>query len=153
VPRTKIEPKQGDVFEVPLEDGRRGYGQVLGVALFGFFAVGSTERMPIEAVVVSPVAFRIECLSEYMISGVWPIIGNIALPPAMREALKLYRNNGHPDFWFLYEWWPETGGHERRVPKGAVSGLEAAGLWMPESAAQRLLMHLRGEPCPWVEIA
>lgn len=151
--KRKLEPKQGDVFEVPLEDGRRGYGQVLGVALYGFFAVASTERLAVEAIVASPVAFRIECLSYALEEGIWPILGNAPLSPAMREPLRLFRNNGHPEFWFLYEWRPETGGNERRVSREEVKWLESDGLWQPDSVARRLAMHLRGEPCPWVEIA
>jgi hypothetical protein len=152
VARKKIEPKRGDVFEIPLPDGRRGYGQVLDATMSGFFAIASDDRLPIEEVVASPVAFRIWCMSDCIRKGIWPIIGNLPLPPAMREPLKLFRTT-HPDFWFLIEWRPETGGGERRVPKEEVSGLEADGMWLPENVAQRLLMHLRGEPCPWVEIA
>lgn len=152
--RKRIEAEQGDIFEVPLEDGRRGYGQVLtfGAARVGFFELSSVERLPLEKIIASPVAFRIGCLSETIIRGDWPILGNVPLTPAMREPLRMYRNNG-PDWWFLYEWTPETGGHERRVPRDEVRGLETSGLWQTRDAVKRLEMHLRGEPCPWVEIA
>lgn len=150
--RKKIELTQGDIFEVPLEDGRRGYGQVLTWTKYGFFNTASTERLTVDKIITAPVAFRISCMSEEITEGHWPIIDKAPLAPGMREPLCLFRNNG-PDWWFVNEWRPDTGSIERRVPKEEVIGLEATGLWEPRDAVKRLEMHLRGEPCPWVQIA
>ena len=152
MPQREAKPTPGDLFEIPLEDGRLGYGQVLSATLYGFFAIASEERAPVEKVLCSPAAFRIGCLTGDLEEGLWPVLGNFPLAPAMREPLKLFRSTA-PDFWFIYEWRPETGGHDRWVAREEAAGLERAGLWEPRSAAKRLAMYLRGEPCPWVETA
>ena len=59
MPRRKIVPKVGDVFEVPLEDGKHGYGQVLSAVILGFFTI-ETEACPSPEEVVSQVTKRIE---------------------------------------------------------------------------------------------
>lgn len=150
--KKEIEPKQGDVFEIPLEDGRFGYGQVLNYTTYGFFDLASKERLPLEQIVEASVAFRVGCSSAAIGTGRWQILANVPLTTEMRQPLRLFRNNG-PDWWFLHEWRPETGTHDRRVLREEVTGLEYAGLWTPSGIEERLLMHLRGEPCPWIKIA
>lgn len=111
-----IEVERGDVFEVPLEDGRRGYGQVLNATLLGFFAVATDQRLALGEIAQRPVAFRMSCSSAAIRNGSWPVVGRAPLSAEMAKPLRLYRNNG-PDWWFLVEWTPETGEVERRVPR------------------------------------
>ena len=83
--------------------------------------------------------------------GVWPIVGNVAPPPAMNAPIFFWSGEG-PDFLRLYEWRPETGGHSRRVTPAEIAGVETDGIGSAKAALDRLEMHLRGVPCPWVEV-
>ena len=42
----KITPKAGDVFELPLSSGKRGYGHVLATLLMGFTTSRPTSASP-----------------------------------------------------------------------------------------------------------
>jgi hypothetical protein len=147
----RITPKIGDVFEIPLATGKRGYGHVLGAVLLGYYDVASDERLTVAEATARPVAFRVKTRTNALEEGRWPIVGNAPPPPAMNAPVAFFSSNG-PDFLRIYEWRPEKGGDSRRATKAEIAGLEEDGIWDSKAAADRLEMHLRGEPCPWVKV-
>ncbi len=149
--RRAIKPKTWDVVEVPLENGKVGYGHVLGSVVVGFYALESDQRVALDEVVTSAVAFRVPCMMDAIKEGRWPIIGNAAPPASMIEPLRLWRGGGA--YAEISEWRPETGTVDRPASAQEIVGLEKATIWDSRWLVQRLALFLRGEPCPWVEVA
>jgi hypothetical protein len=150
--KNKINPKAGDLFEIPLSDGRLGFGQILCTTMVGFFAVASDRRLPVEEIVQKDVAFRIICMHDQLRSGRWPIFGNAPLPPAMRALHRMWRKPAGGSF-ELSEWTPETSRQERPATLEEVKGLEKHGIWDSVTAVVRLEKFLRGEPMLNLHIA
>jgi hypothetical protein len=74
VKRKRILPKVGDIFQIPLPDGRFAYGKVFRDASVGVYQkiFDSPTELPIEA----PFAFIVGLYNDILKSGVWPIVGH-----------------------------------------------------------------------------
>jgi Immunity protein 26 len=149
--RKKIRPKVGDVFRVPLDEGMHAYGHVLSSVLHGYYAIRTDKAVALNDIVQSPVAFRVKALNDRIEKGEWPIVGNIAPPAAMNAPLRLALENA-PDFFLLYEWTPQTGGHDWPVSADEVKGLEEDGIWDSYDVPRRLEMFFRGEQHPSAKV-
>jgi hypothetical protein len=72
--RKRIRPKAGDIFQIPLPDGRFAYGKVFRDASVGVYQkiFDSPTEPPIEA----PFAFIVGLYDDILKSGMWPIVGH-----------------------------------------------------------------------------
>lgn len=147
----KIQPKVGDVFELALGDGRLGFGHVLRGGFRGFYAVESPQRLPIDQIILQPVAFRIVCLSDALENGTWPILGNAVPPPAMNAPMRTWRADALGKR-YGYEWHPELLVEEEPVTREYVRGVERCDIWDSREVPRRLSAFLRGEPYPGIVI-
>ncbi len=146
----KREPNVGDIFEIPLGDGKRGYGHVLIRNLVGFYAIASDERRSVEDIVREPVAFRVMCMKDAIRDGRWPVIGNVPPPAAMNEPTRFWRTTA-PEFIFLHPWDPDVPHDEVRVSRSEIHGVEKGMIWNTIGIVNRINAFLRGEPHPLVE--
>jgi hypothetical protein len=98
--RTKA--KLGDVFQIPLDGARVGYGQVVAqpqkdvlfVCLFA--AVSKTEEQPnLQTILRSEILLAGNTFDGKIWHGHWPVVGNV--PPSSAIALPKYREGlpGH----------------------------------------------------------
>ena len=148
----KISPKIGDVFEVPLADGARGYGQVVSSVYLGFFAVKSDAPLALDAILKNEVAFRIVVTLDALQDGRWRIVGHAHRTEAMSVPIRTWRQPAGGPL-CLVEWKPETGTLVRSASQSEVRGLEKDGIWLPAAAVIRLERVLRGEIPNNLEIA
>ena len=149
--RAKIRLKVGDLFEVPLGDGRFGFGHILRANFVGFYAVESRERMPIDEIIKQPVAFRIVCLTDMIENGTWPILGNVTPPAPMNATMRVWRTDALGKR-FGYEWRADGATEEVAVNREFVRGIEKKKIWDSRTVPRRLNAFLRGEVFPGIEI-
>lgn len=146
-----MKPKIGDVFELPLGEGRLGYGQVLRGNFVGFYAVESRERLPIDEIIKQPVAFRIVCLTDTLEDGTWPILGNATPPSAMNALMRTWRTDAVGKR-YGYEWRSDGAPEEVPVDREFIRGVERRRTWDSREVPRRLNTLLRGEPYAGIEI-
>lgn len=72
--RKRIRPKVGDIFQIPLPDGRFAYGKVFWDASVGIYRKVFDE--PTEPPIRSRFAFIVGLYDDILKSGVWPIVGH-----------------------------------------------------------------------------
>ncbi|WP_394828357.1 Imm26 family immunity protein [Pendulispora albinea] len=149
--RRKIIPRLGDVFEIPLADGKLAFGHILRGNLVGFYGFESDRRVSLDTVVASVVAFRIVCMIDSIEEGQWPILGNVPPPAPMNEPMRFWRSTA-AGFLFIQEWRSDTGKEERRATEAEIAGLEESVIWNPSAVIARLKCFFRGEACPQVRL-
>ena len=97
----KVNAKVGDIFQIPIDDARVGYGQVvvqpeknvLFVCVFSA-TTRSGEQPELDAVVRSEILLAGNTFDAKIWHGHWPVVGNV--PPNMRAiALPNYKE-GQP---------------------------------------------------------
>lgn len=72
--RSRTRPKVGDIFQVPLPDGRFAYGKVFRDASVGIYR--KIFDKPTEPPIRSRFAFIVGLYDDILKSGVWPIVGH-----------------------------------------------------------------------------
>ena len=70
----RIRPKVGDIFQIPLPDGRFAYGKVFRDASVGVYR--KTFTSPTKLPIKSPFAFIVGLYDDILKSGMWPIVGH-----------------------------------------------------------------------------
>ena len=151
MPRRKITPRLGDIFEIPLPNGQLTYGHILRGNLIGFYAVQSDCRLLLEDLVRHGVAFRLVCTIDAIQTGGWPIIGNTPPPAPMNEPVRFWRSSASGAL-FTYEWRAESSEEETRATAVDIVGLEESVIWSSFAVIERLEHFFRGEPDPRVVI-
>ena len=74
----RIRPKPGDVFQIPLPDGRFAYGRVFRDASVGIYKqVSAAPQSPPDR---EEFAFIVGLYKDVLTSGRWPIIGRRPFP-------------------------------------------------------------------------
>lgn len=148
-PKRRVRRTVGDVVAIPLGGGRVGFGLVLEEPLVAFFdhSRAAGAELPVEAIVETPIAFRIWVMNQPIWDGVWPVIGRVDVP---RRALE------KP--WFVKQdpisgkvTVGRTGSEEITPPTGLAETLERAAVWGAEHVVDRLNDHFAGRANKWVE--
>src|SRR2546430_2027101 len=86
----------GDVFEIPIDAPRVGYGQVIanrrGIFLVAIFKTAYPKGKQVSplAVVTDDIAFLAECLDAKIWNGDWPVVSNLP-PDTSRIQLPKYK--------------------------------------------------------------
>ncbi len=94
--RKRHKPRVGDLFEVPIDDARVGYGQVIGerphMYLVAIFKTAYPRGSAIKAssVVNDQIAFLAETLDAKIWNGDWPVVGNL-VPDFRKVDLPVYK--------------------------------------------------------------
>jgi hypothetical protein len=94
---TKVKPKVGDVFQIPVSAEVSGFGQILAqyereMLLMVIFAyqTKNSENPPLEQIVASPPLLIGNSLDAKIWHGHWPVIGNVP-PDLSRFPLPHYK--------------------------------------------------------------
>ncbi len=72
--RKRIRPQVGDIFQIPLPNGRFAYGKVFRDASVGIYQ--KIFDSPAELPIKSPFAFIVGLYDDVLKSGMWPIVGH-----------------------------------------------------------------------------
>lgn len=143
--RSKFRP--GDVFEVDLENGFRGYGIVAAGNDHAFFDLRSRQTPPLEEILSKKVIFRVPVSQEPFASGSWRILGNAPLTGELLEPA-VYRNQpvGSNEV-FRYQ-----SGKLTPSSVDEVKDLELLAVWLGQHIVDRLNDHFAGKQNRWVEL-
>jgi hypothetical protein len=132
--RTKrVRPKVGDIFQIPLPDGRFAYGKVFWDASVGIYRKIFNE--PTEPPIGTKFAFIVGLYDDILKSGAWPIVGHepfpsgedIWPPPAYIEDII----SGEYSIYHKGEIRPST--------KEECRGLEEAAVWDAHHVVDRIM--------------
>jgi hypothetical protein len=136
--------KVGDIFEIPLSDGRKAFGRFLIRSKMGpiiqIFSLITNEPCDIDEIVCSPELFPpvITGLFAAIKTGLWKVIGNI--PPVDLHHPNFVSTNftqdGRANVWHLWdgEKFTRIG---KQLPRKYKS-LEFLIGWDPQSVAARI---------------
>ena len=102
--------KIGDVFEIPIDDARVGYGQVVArhfsllfIVVFGS-AYSRTSKPSVVAIVADTVRFAAQSLDAKIWHGDWLVVGNTK-PDSGSIGLPVYKSTALPSGeWFVQSW-------------------------------------------------
>ena len=141
--------KVGDVFSVPLTDGRYAFGRVLEDPLMAFYDFKADEQVAAEQIISYPVAFRVWVTRDAITSGRWEVLGNFPLEPHMLEEVWFSKQDIISKQLSLYK-----GGHDwEEIPAtfDQCKDLELAQVWGSSHLEDRLNDHFAGRKNIWVE--
>lgn len=143
--RPRASRTEGDVVRIDLGGGWRAYARVLREPLLAFYDLKTNQDPAIEAIVSSPIAFKIWVMNSAITSGRWSVIGHDDLAGT------------EPQEWFCKED-PLSGrlskyseGEEVTTTFEECSTLERAAVWEAEHVEDRLRDHFKGRPNKWVD--
>jgi len=128
-----MKPRVGDIFEVPLPNGRFAYGKVLRDASVGIYdTVFDTRTAP---PIKSSFAFVVGLYEYILADGTWPIVGHEPFESTDGEW---------PPAYFIKD---SISGDYSRYYKGIItpssetecSGLEQAAVWDADDIVRRIV--------------
>ena len=135
-----VRPQTGDVFAIPLGDGRYCFGRLLhdcGIAIYDY----RSKNFPDMATLATkPIRFHASIFDKAIRSGLWPRIGML---PADDES-----DNWSPPCFIRDELLEESfeiyeRGRIRRATKEEIQGLEEQHMWFPDSFVEELRRRFR----------
>jgi Immunity protein 26 len=145
-------PTVGDVFQIPINEGLVGHGQVIAQKLKSYLIVVFRTAYPhegspdVKGIVGDDIAFVGESLDALIWSGDWPIIGN-ATPDHSRVPLPTYKVTiGSIDNWYVESY---DGKRRRPAKPWELDSLQLQRVVAPVRL-QKALQALHGV-VPWDE--
>ena len=138
-------PKVGDIFEIPLSNGRKAYGQYLYFGKMGpiiqVFKLITKEDIPIQQIIEAKPLFPpvITGLFAAIKNKLWKVIGNNPVTTFTHPKFvsTLYnQSTGKAGIWFLWD-------GEKDIRLGTdlspeYKGLEYLVVWNPKNITQRI---------------
>ena len=148
--RRSVRSSVGDVVAVPLGDGvRTGFGLLLNNPLVAFHDVCAKGRdfPSLDAIVRSPVAFKIWTMRAPIRDGSWPILGRVEVPAGLLVPTWFFKKDPISGKITI----GRNGAEELEPEPGRAQTLERAAVWSASHVVDRLRDHFDGRPNKWVE--
>ena len=139
----------GDVFRLPLGDGRYGFGRVLTATDRAFYAFTSTERRPpLGDILGSQLLFVVGSTDDGFARRQWFVIHHRPLEQRLRAPVFFYHQAVGADVCTVFDIWQP--GHDESRPVSACTELEPWAAWSAHHCRDRLVASLAGKPCQWI---
>jgi hypothetical protein len=127
--------KEGDIFQVPLKDGKFVFGKVLeSTWAFYDLCVATDENIELDIINSSKVAFKLWVTEFALTKDLWTIIGNRALTAEESETVYFYKQDRINN----KVWRTLTGAEKEPITVEECLQLEVASVWDPEHVVERL---------------
>ncbi|WP_370217940.1 Imm26 family immunity protein [Thalassolituus sp.] len=139
--RTIVKP--GDVYSVPLEDGRYSYAQALESPEFAFFDVATETELTAEEAISHPLMFRIWVHKSSL--KTWNKLGKVPISEQLSKQVPRFKQNALNGKLSIY-----INGQETPASLDEVRGLECAAVWEGSHILSRIRDHLAGQENLWV---
>ena len=114
---------------------------------FSFYDFHAPDIRPIEEIRHHPILFTLCCSSRHLAKGLWQVIGQQPLEPALTKSPRCVDHVHGSDFIRIYydgKFWPYAGED--------LTKLEPCAVWdNPDQVEDRLRLHFIGRPYPWSE--
>jgi hypothetical protein len=139
--------KFGSVVQVPLPDGRFGYGVVLEEPLVAFVDHHDAGRnVDVRAIGTIARAFRIWVHKVPLSRGLWPVVGHIEPTAEDRAPVTFFKKDPLKGTFSLV-----VAGQATPATLEQCQGVERAAVWEAQHVVDRLVDHFAGRPNRWVE--
>jgi hypothetical protein len=138
--------KIGNVFAIPLGDGKYGYGRVLREPLMAFYDLRTSGIADLDEVLKSPIAFSVWVMHRALTGGAWRIIGNAPLEKSLLEEPLIFKEDPISRALSVYR---GSTGEEKPATREQCSQLERAAVWSQNHIVDRLFDHFSGRQCKW----
>jgi hypothetical protein len=136
----RVTKHPGDLFSIPLSDGRIGYAQWLADGTACIYLAADSEVHPIDRVATLPMAFRVLVFKDTLSRFGWSKIG-VAPVPAEHSVPQRYVKkdplSGQVSLYFE--------GKEVPATLAEVRGLETLAVWAHPHIVERLEAQLAGK--------
>lgn len=149
LPRRAPKRAPGDVFCLPLGDGRYAFGRVLTETERAFYRFTARERRPdLAAVLASDVLFVVGSTDDGFARREWSVIASRPLEDHLKKPTYFFHKPvGNPTCKVFDIFDPIR--FEQR-PLSECAELEQWGAWSAVHCVDRVLATLEGRPCPWI---
>ena len=129
----RIRPKLGDIFMIPLPNGRYAYGKVLRDASVGIYE--PILDHPSDTPINSSFAFVVGLYSDILKSGIWPIVGHESFGSEEQEwPPPYYIKDTISGKFSIY-----NKGKIREATEEECEGLEKAAVWEAHHIIDRIM--------------
>ena len=135
------------MVEIPLGEGRRGFGRDLGLEVEFYDRQGTDgEAVDFTELEGTPVAFRVWVMdSAFKPSSPWRSIGKLPLRKGESPNSRFAKQDALTGALSIY--WD---GHEEPATLDDCAGLEIAAVWSANHIEDRLRDHFAGKTSKWV---
>lgn len=140
---SRIIVKPGNVYSVPLEDGRYSYAQALESPEFAFFDVATDTELTAEEATTYPLMFRIWVHKSSL--KTWNKLGKAPISEPLSKQVPRFKQNALNGKLSIY-----INGQETPASLEEVQGLECAAVWEGSHIFSRISDHLAGQENIWV---
>lgn len=135
----RLTKKPGDVFALPLSEGRVGYAQWLPDDTARIFLAAHTAAASVQDVLALPVAFRVMVFKDTPGRYNWSKLGNAAIPATCLEPQQYAMKDQMTGRISVY-----FNGQITPADIEQVRGLETCAAWAHPHIAERLEAQLNG---------
>lgn len=141
-----VQKREGDVFKVPLGDGKHAYAVALHHPLFGFFDIETEAEVPISEIEKRKFLFCVWVMKYAVSSGRWTKVGTTRKFDGLYDNVSFQKQDAFNGRITSY-----TNGVEVPIDYETALTMEAAAVWDPDHVEDRLRDHFAGVPNKWVE--
>lgn len=147
--KKKIRRKPGQVFQVPLGNGKYAYGQTTKYYSIFFDYQNDGKNPDINEIIQKPILFKIGVAYYVIEDKIWPVLGILPINPEFEKEEDLFTYNTDKQHYVIWK----TATHKILASPEEIYNLEYFSSWEHGSVSDRLRDHFAGRPCYWVEEA
>lgn len=141
--------REGDVFRLPLGDGRYAFGRVLTETERAFYRFTSSMKRPaLDEIVESDVLFVVGSTDDGFASRSWFVIGNRPIEERLRRPTYFFHQAVGDDHCTAFDIWDRA--RQSRKPAVQCRTYEQWAAWSAVHCRDRVLAALAGEDCKWI---
>jgi len=141
--------KAGDILQLDLGGGQKGYMQVSEDGLLIAFDVMTSADLAPEALKDLDVVFAVRVRDEDLNRGRWPVIGHMDVPGDLKGHPLMFRQDASTGRLSIEH--PGLPGGEKAATLKECIGLERATVWSAAAVEERLRDHFAGRENRWLQ--
>lgn len=145
--KIRIRRNPGQVFKVPLGEGKYGYGQTTSYNCAFFDYQDHGEITDLKDLLKHTVIFRVGVAHYAITDGIWPVLGVLPVDPALEKEEDPFTYNTLKQTYLIWN----TGTDRVPATPEEIYNLECFASWGPEHVERRLRDHFAGRPNYTVE--
>ena len=140
---SRIIIKPGNVYSIPLDDGRFAYAQALDSTEFAFFDVATVKELSADEAISHPLMFRIWVHKSSL--KTWNKLGKATISETLSKQIPRFKQDALNGKLSIY-----LNGQETPASLEEVKGLGCAAVWEGPHIVSRISDHLAGRENIWV---
>lgn len=142
-------PNPGDILQLDLGEGRKGYGQLSEDGLLITFDLVTTADLAPDVLKDLDVVFAVRVREDDLKRGRWPVIGHLDVPDDLKGHPLMFRQDASTGRLSVQH--PDLPGGEKPATLKECIGLECATVWSASAVEERLRDHADGRENRWLQ--